>query len=258
MAVLRKLLKYDLRANMKIYLFIWPAVILFAIIERIAISVDLDGKLGTVLVATTTTLFVLGVIAACVFSLIVSIVRFYSGLLRDEGYLMFTLPVKPWQLVLSKFLTALLTCTVTFIVCALSSWYLLDGIHGFYEIMDVILNYLKPSENLMLLLVVLILFAAVCEALLQIYLSCSIGQLFKKHRIMWSVLTYFGISVLIEIVSVTSLVGLDLWNVFDEVMETATARLNLVLASVLAVQLGLCALYFFLTERILRKKLNLE
>ena len=206
MAVLRKLLKYDLRANMKIYLFIWPAVILFAIIERIAISVDLDGKLGTVLVATTTTLFVLGVIAACVFSLIVSIVRFYSGLLRDEGYLMFTLPVKPWQLVLSKFLTALLTCTVTFIVCALSSWYLLDGIHGFYEIMDVILNYLKPSENLMLLLVVLILFAAVCEALLQIYLSCSIGQLFKKHRIMWSVLTYFGISVLIEIVSVTSLV----------------------------------------------------
>lgn len=258
MAVLRKLLKYDLRANMKIYLFIWPAVILFAIIERIAISVDLDGKLGTVLVATTTTLFVLGVIAACVFSLIVSVVRFYSGLLRDEGYLMFTLPVKPWQLVLSKFLTALLTCTVTFIVCALSSWYLLDGIHGFYEIMDVILNYLKPSENLMLLLVVLILFAAVCEALLQIYLSCSIGQLFKKHRIMWSVLTYFGISVLIEIVSVTSLVGLDLWNVFDEVMETATSRLNLVLASVLAVQLGLCALYFFLTERILRKKLNLE
>ena len=256
--MLRKLLKYDLRANMKIYLFIWPAVILFAIIERIAISVDLDGKLGTVLVSTTTTLFVLGVIAACVFALIVSVVRFYSGLLRDEGYLMFTLPVKPWQLVLSKFLTALLTCTVTFIVCALSSWYLLDGIHGFYEIMDVILNYLKPSENLMLLLVVLILFAAVCEALLQIYLSCSIGQLFKKHRVMWSVLTYFGISVLIEIVSVTSLVGLNLWNIFDEVTQSATARINLVLAAVLAVQLALCTLYYFLTERILRKNLNLE
>lgn len=83
--MLSKLLKYDLRANMKIYLFIWPAVILFAIIERIAISVDLDGKLGTVLISTTTTLFVLGVIAACVFALIVSIVRFYSGLLRERA-----------------------------------------------------------------------------------------------------------------------------------------------------------------------------
>ena len=258
MAVLRKLLKYDLRANMKIYLFIWPAVILFAIIERIAISVDLDGKLGTVLVSTTTTLFVPGVIAACVFSLIVSIVRFYSGLLRDEGYLMFTLPVKPWQLVLSKFLTALLTCTVTVIVCALSSWYLLDGIDGFYLLAKTILNYLKPSENLMLLLVMLIVFASLCEGLLQIYLSCSIGHLFKKHRVFWSVVIYFGISVLIEIVSVTSLVGLNLWNIFDEVTQSATARINLVLAAVLAVQLALCTLYYFLTERILRKNLNLE
>ena len=258
MAVLSKLLKYDLRANMKIYLFIWPAVILFAIIERIAISVDLDGKLGTVLISTTTTLFVLGVIAACVFALIVSIVRFYSGLLRDEGYLMFTLPVKPWQLVLSKFFTALLTCTVTFIVCGLSSWYLFDGIDGFYEVADMILNRLKPRENLMLLLVVLMLFASLCEGLLQVYLSCSIGQLFKKHRVFWSVVIYFGITVLIEIVSVTALVGLNLWDVFDEVTESAAARTNLLLASVLAVQLALCTLYYFLTERILRKNLNLE
>lgn len=69
---------------------------------------------------------------------------------------------------------------------------------------------------------------------------------------------YFGITVLIEIVSVTALVGLDLWNVFDAIAETAAARTNLLLASVLAVQLALCTLYYFLTERILRKNLNLE
>ena len=69
---------------------------------------------------------------------------------------------------------------------------------------------------------------------------------------------YFGISVLIEIVSVTALVGLNLWNIFAEVTLSATARINLVLAAVLAVQLALCTLYYFLTERILRKNLNLE
>ena len=64
--------------------------------------------------------------------------------------------------------------------------------------------------------------------------------------------------MLIEIVSVTALVGLNLWDVFDEVTESAAARTNLLLASVLAVQLALCTLYYFLTERILRKNLNLE
>ena len=75
MAVLRKLLKYDLRANMKIFLFIWPAILVFSVIERLAISAKPDGKLGTILISTTTTIFVLAVLAACIVSLVVSIVR---------------------------------------------------------------------------------------------------------------------------------------------------------------------------------------
>ena len=36
MAVLSKLLKYDLRANLKIFLFIWPAILVFGLLERVA------------------------------------------------------------------------------------------------------------------------------------------------------------------------------------------------------------------------------
>lgn len=256
MAVLRKLLKYDLRANMKIFLFIWPAIIVFAVIERLAISADLEGKLGTVLISTTTTVFVLGVIAACIVSLVVSIVRFYSGLLRDEGYLMFTLPVKPWQLILSKFLTALLTVVVTGLISILASWYLFDGINGFFEIAKMIWNELDLPSGMTLLLVGLIILASICMLLLQIYLSCSIGQLFKRHRILWSVLVYYGINVLIELLSVSGLIGFNAFSAFE---YTATvAKLNTLLGIVLAVQAALCVLYFFLSECILRKKLNLE
>ncbi|MGM9554685.1 MAG: hypothetical protein ACI3V2_10295 [Faecousia sp.] len=254
--MLRKLLKYDLRANMKIFLFIWPAIIVFAVIERLAISADLEGKLGTVLISTTTTVFVLGVIAACIVSLVVSIVRFYSGLLRDEGYLMFTLPVKPWQLILSKFLTALLTVVVTGLISVLASWYLFDGINGFYVTVRMLWYELDLPSGMTLLLVGLIIFASICMLLLQIYLSCSIGQLFKRHRILWSVLVYYGINVVIEILSVSSLIG---FNAFSAFAYTATIReVNLLLGIVLAVQAALCVLYFFLSECILRKKLNLE
>ena len=34
MAVLSKLLKYDLRANLKIYLLGWPCIIAFALLSR--------------------------------------------------------------------------------------------------------------------------------------------------------------------------------------------------------------------------------
>lgn len=254
--MLRKLLKYDLRANMKIFLFIWPAILVFAVIERLAISADLEGKLGTVLITTTTTIFVLAVIAACIVSLVVSIVRFYSGLLRDEGYLMFTLPVKPWQLILSKFLTALLTVVVTAVISVFASWYLFDGISGFYEAAKLLWYELDLPSGLTLLLVGAILLTSICMLLLQIYLSCSIGQLFKRHRILWSVLVYYGINILVEMISVSGLIG---FNAFSAFAYTATvAKINTLLAIVLAVQAALCVLYFFLSERILRKKLNLE
>ena len=41
MAVLSKLLKYDLRANLKIFLFIWPAILVFGLLERVALMAEL-------------------------------------------------------------------------------------------------------------------------------------------------------------------------------------------------------------------------
>ena len=130
MAVLSKLLKYDLRANLKIFLFIWPAILVFGLLERVALMAELPSKISAIFVNLTTVLFVLAVIAACVFALVISVIRFYSGLLRDEGYLMFTLPVRPWQLVLSKLLTAFLTLIVTGLVSFVSVGILFGGIRG--------------------------------------------------------------------------------------------------------------------------------
>ena len=68
MAVLSKLLKYDLRANLKIYLLVWPCIIAFALLSRLALAADWHGRAATILTATTVTLFILAVIAACAFA----------------------------------------------------------------------------------------------------------------------------------------------------------------------------------------------
>ena len=46
MAVLSKLLKYDLRANLKIFLFIWPAILVFGLLERVALMAELPSEIG--------------------------------------------------------------------------------------------------------------------------------------------------------------------------------------------------------------------
>lgn len=250
--MLRKLLKYDFRANMKIFLFVWPAIIVFALIERLAISADLEGRVAVVLISTTTFIFVLAVIAACVFALIISIYRFYGGLLRDEGYLMFTLPVKPWQLIVSKFITAFVTVLVTIVLSILSMLFLFDGIDGFFEIARIILRRLDLPTGKLLAQVIAIILLSMCTSLLQIYISCSVGHLAKKHRILFSVLVYFGINIVLEIINITALV----MGVSTSIHETLSVSGALWIT--IAEQLVLCAVYFFTSERLLRKHLNLE
>lgn len=204
MAVLSKLLKYDLRANLKIFLFIWPAILVFGLLERVALMAELPVKISAIFVNLTTVLFVLAVIAACVFALVISVIRFYSGLLRDEGYLMFTLPVRPWQLVLSKLLTALLTLVVT-------------GLVSFV----------------------------------------SVGILF-------AVLFYYAINVVLETVAVTSIIVLSNFEPFCRFLVQLSAGMsapgmfNLFIGVMLALLAVLGIVYFFVTERILRRHLNLE
>ena len=266
MAVLRKLLKYDLRANMKIYLFIWPAVILFAIIERIAISVDLDGKLGTVLVATTTTLFVLGVIAACVFSLIVSIVRFYSGLLRDEGYLMFTLPVKPWQLLLSKFLTALFTLAVTAVLSYGGIALMFSGTTGVQQLLHGIKEFFGALSFGPALLFVLLMLAALANMILRVYFVSCLGHLFRRMRIFFSILFYYIITILIQVAAMVAIMGIAILPADSWLCSLAqwfgtlgaNSALSLVFGGLLLLNIVAGCVYFFVSEVILRKRLNLD
>ena len=216
MAVLSKLLKYDLRANLKIFLFIWPAILVFGLLERVALMAELPSKISAIFVNLTTVLFVLAVIAACVFALVISVIRFYSGLLRDEGYLMFTLPVRPWQLVLSKLLTAFLTLIVTGLVSFVSVGILFGGIRG---LLPSIRTSLEQSfggiiNGWGIALLVLLVMVQVAVSVLQIYLSCSIGHLFRRKRILFAVLFYYAINVVLETVAVTSIIVLSNFEPF--------------------------------------------
>lgn len=265
--MLRKLLKYDLRANMKLYLFIWPAMLLLAGLQRLLLELPVTGFLGHFLMSLLTGLMVLALIAMVVLCFVICVIRFYSGLLRREGYLMFTLPVKPWQLLVSKLLAAMLTLIPTCIFAYFGIALILSGttdgvwntMFNFSQILD------QPLSAGTLILAGLTVLAAVANMILRVYFVSCLGHLFRRARIFLSILFYYLIGVLMQIASMMTLVSVNyepntfVNSVFTWVESLSfNGAMSAFLGTILLINVAIGCVYFFVSEVILRKRLNLE
>ena len=265
--MLRKLLKYDLRANMKLYLFIWPAMLLLAGLQRLLLELPVTGFLGHFLMSLLTGLMVLALIAMAVLCFVICVIRFYSGLLRREGYLMFTLPVKPWMLLLSKLLAAMLTLIPTCIFAYFGIALILSGttdgvwntMFNFSQILD------QPLSAGTLILAGLTVLAAVANMMLRVYFVSCLGHLFRRARIFLSILFYYLIGVLMQITSMLTLVSVNyepntfVNSVFTWVESLSfNGAMSAFLGTILLINVAIGCVYFFVSEVILRKRLNLE
>ncbi|MBQ1280623.1 MAG: hypothetical protein IIY16_00035, partial [Oscillospiraceae bacterium] len=123
--MMKKLIKYEMRSMLRLFLPLWPSLILLSIINHFTLRADfysdtVASRILEALVMILMFLYVVLIMAIGIVALIVMIRRFYVGLLRDEGYLMFTLPVKTSQIIWSKLISAVILTAITGIVCMIS------------------------------------------------------------------------------------------------------------------------------------------
>ena len=241
--MLRKLLKHDFKANLKVFLLVWPAIVIFGILSGFVLS-ESDNSLWKALYLIVP-VFVITIVGSYIFALITTATRFYSGLLGREGYLMFTIPAKPWQLILSKFIVAFTSLSVTIILALISCVFLVDGL---LDTLPDGLIQMESEFDISSALTILSFFCAIAHTILQIYLACALGHLFRKRRLLWTVLCYYGISIATSVV--TSVLSLS-----SEVLSAGT---DSALFLSLIIELVVCGAYFLICERILSNKLNLE
>lgn len=288
----RKLCKYEFKSIARTLLPIYLAVLVVSIIN--GISFGLDGGLfqsGSTMNGMTApqagsailelmrlaVLFAyFGVMVALfVLTLIVIIQRFYKGLLCDEGYLMFTLPVKPWQLIASKGTAALVMAIVSGITGFLSILILMCSNVGPIEFFSTLLdprnwsiliqqlNEVFPKWGLYTMLYffegVIFVIVSGMATLFQIYVSMSLGHLARRHRIMMSVAAYIVISMALSFLSGAAMIFLDAIGI-EQLISPATPHgaVQIVFFAGLLWEGIKLAAFFFGTERILSKKLNLE
>lgn len=217
-------------------------------------------------------------VALSVLTLIVIIQRFYKGLLSDEGYLMFTLPVKPWMLITAKGITAFVMSLASGLTAAISIMILILGAAGPKEFINAITSPQVwavinrafsevPSWPLLALELLVLSIISGLSQLYHLYFSMALGHLANKHRIMMSVVAYIVTSMLLSFLSgfIMILFGngplIDsLSSLVDAMSKTQaiTFVMNMTFLASIVYSFIELAIFFFGTERILSKHLNLE
>ena len=284
--MLGKLMKYDLRSGIRTFALIWIGLAALAAINGLTLRITFDGDIQSKLARFIVTvlpmvLLVALYVAMGIFMLVFIINRFYKGLLGDEGYLMFTLPVSVSEHIGSKLLTSMIFQIGSFAVAVLSGGLLLAVLApanlreitaAVQDMTDYLAGYPLPAGTGWLIAefaVYMLIGAAV--TILQIYTAISIGHLAKKNRGWFALLAYVGISIAFSIImnGCMSLLlqsdafpnGLLNWEFYLDDTGWHVQGVGM-MASALGIYIGLALLegtgFFFATRAILSKRLNLE
>lgn len=195
--MLGKLMKYDLRSGIRTFSLIWIGLAALAAINgltlRIAFDGDIQSKLANFIITVLPMVLLVALyVAMGIFMLVFIINRFYKGLLGNEGYLMFTLPVTSTAHIASKALTSMIFSVASAIVALLSGVLLMavltplnfsDVAQAFQEAGRYLrVNPLPAGTGWLIAEFAVYMLIAAAVTILQIYTAISIGHLAKKNR----------------------------------------------------------------------------
>ena len=273
--MVKKLLKHEFKAWLRVVPFFWLAMVGIALAGRIVQFFEKDSIYYKLIFGSSMVAYGITAVVVLLTPTVFGVYRFYRNLFTGEGYLSFTLPVTVGQHLWVKTLTAVCFDFISALVLLLSGMILMSG--------DVLTEVLKaaaylwkkflevvPAEEVWHLAGyfaewVLLLLIALCSGHLM-YQSCiCIGQLARKNRVLLAVGVYFGYQLLAQIVSTVmalSFTMMGLTGVLEKLTHWASlhpfATIHLLLSGMVLFSLGLAALFWWISHSIMRKRLNLE
>ena len=268
--MLGKLLKYELKATSRVFIPLYIAILVVSIVNGLSLNLEIlniQGLATIVLMCLFISLFVI--------TIVVTIQRFNKNLLKDEGYLMFTLPVSSKHLVLSKYLTSLIWTFLSFIVALLSFTIIFTiATYGDFNYSYFINEFNLLFSNMLnlnilgqFLKIILLMIISYTIFIFNVYLSLSVGQLpiFNRFRNVSSFIGFLVINLLISYAqNIVSLfvndasVNIEAIDNINYAINSVTSIVSKGLNIAIVINLIIILVLFFATTYILDKKLNLE
>lgn len=213
--MLRKLIKYDILADYKKYGIAFIGLILTSALLLFMSKATSWMRENPLLEAVTSMLsaaFVMATMLLFAMVVVFAAVRFYKNLVRDEGYLMHTLPVPTWKLLTSKLISTYIWFAAAAVVMCISIGISVGDFFWIFKLItqkEEIMNALYEAGiqisvsqyTKFIALACVTLLVSPCMFMTHIYLSLALGNLFSKHKLGWAVLMFFGIYIAEQIIS---------------------------------------------------------
>lgn len=258
--MLGKLMKYEFKATGRIYLPLFAALLVVSGVNRLFI--DLNLQVPQIIGITVSGIII---VAICVISLIITLQRFYRNLLKDEGYLMFTLPVSTDSLIWSKLLVASVWSVVSFLaviiavsIMAMTGEHFRDMLDAFADLFRSIRSY-GVSEVLLAIEAFILVVASMFSSILFLYACMALSLVVNKHRVGFAFLMYIAITtvgqiLLAVLVSIAGSCDIFVYlSYLPEYVQIQAVFGMFFLGSAIP---GI--IFYFLTRYMLKYKLNLE
>lgn len=286
--MLRKLLKYDMKAIFRVWWILAVATLVacfaggfgFKIIEASSRLESSSVAASSLVLASGLFVFagVMSLFASLIITFILIFNRFYKNFFTDEGYLTFTLPAKRSELFLSKTLNAivwtflqvavfiigfsLLTMFITNENDEFISLFILESFGGFFSTLFHEAGawaIIYCVEGLIFVVFSMLFFVSLVHMCITV--SAIIA---KKHKVIAAFGIFYGVntglSLLNNLFGITALSGI--WSGLEIITENASNETNFMLLALIfliicAVMSTVAFLIYSITQRLLDRKLNL-
>ena len=209
--------------------------------------------------------------AVCFISVLFANVNRFYRMLGEEGYIQLTLPATMSQHIAAKLIAAVVTTLVTFLFLAICS-----SLMAFPAGASWLTDMLRDGRDMvrggglsLLLLTEVIALAGMAMGYLHTYLSCAVGSLFPQHRKLASILSFFALQFLAQILFMLAVyfaatrmeVLLNSFSRFAlDLLSSPNGEMKAIFGSLIgvsAVEIVIDAVLWLITQTILTRKLNL-
>lgn len=281
--MLKKLFKYEWKAFWKVPTAINVFLGIMTFIGIISLASpfwELDIRGIEIMLGLAVFFYILAIAAGSIGVTIAITARYYKNIYTDEGYLTNTLPVTARQIILSKLFVGVIWSFITGAAVSISVFSLIytaslsySDVNIFYEFWQDFPEFLrsfreevKISFFLFLFLVLIYLVLSTALSILKLYTAIALGQLFSRHKVAGAVMWYIGEYVVFEIItsflrgipsysnglfSFFFAYGISYYNSYDY-----SVLLSMLIS--IGFCLAVCAGLYFLTEHMLKNRLNLD
>lgn len=267
--MLGKLLKHEFKATYRIFIPIYIGLAI--LIGAACIFLQLFDKFDQAIVVIASgfgmIIAIFGLLFVFISPYIFLSMRFYRTTATREAYLTFTVPADTKAILLSKFIVAYVWTVITIFLGYLSIGIVVAS-GGNNNILDMF-KFLFDDLSLDTILQIISLLLGFATTVLHIFTSISLGQLVRDHRVIASLAFYVAIYTIQQIVSVIVLMPFMISEMsatessvgftigFAEAANTSgTADTSIFIISILT-SLVFAVVFYFLSNFILKKKLNL-